>query len=643
MFPITVFKNKKHTMNFMGGNVYDFPAHIDPYQFEVSSDKELNHRVERNQSEVNVYLSDFQTFCFYCGEESQNIIPCFLHDGSGNNLWLLDDLRSSFVICQTCCDYAGKLNVSYRKRVQGVKKGRLAELLKFEPDVLLPTMEPVDLHFEFTLNGEIEPRSMRAQRTIERFSLNRPELIKRRRRAMDVIDFDDPVNNIYLDGVYPLDVCFVGLSTKQNSILPFNVAKNEISGFSSFYQVRLSTDEDFKYKSRVFKSTVKNIKNGRANDGFVGLERVLFSGIRNFQPRQEIVFSGKNSILLLGENGVGKSTLLSLLEKSIKPYSKFDLSKFVSKEASQSEQEVFVEYSNQEGFVHFQTNMKLEGRRRKCNVIKVAEGRISNSIIDTFESWLVEISKDEQTFSWVARRLKILLDFPNEYELISEENMSYWLDSASGRRKYLDEFSSGYRSLMTAFYLIVSKLYFQSEDSSYELEKSLSGTLVLIDEIELHLHPRLKMSVVGTLQEVFPQVLFIITTHDPLVIKSANAKTKILLLKENENRKTEINDNLPSHMFLNTEQILTSPFFGLDSTSKDERKDVWPQYHKALKDDDRKKASVYREQLADSGLFGSTYREYLAFSAVDAYLAKKKIPRADEIAELLEMIEADDA
>lgn len=643
MFPITVFKNKKHTMNFMGRNIYHFPTHVDPYQFEVSSDNELIYRIERNQSEINVYLSDFQSYCFYCGEESKNIAPCFLHDGSGINLWLLDDIRSSFVICKTCCNYAGKLNVSYRKRVRRVKKGSFTELLKFEPDILLPTMEPVDLHFEFTLAGEVEPKSVRAQRTIERFSLNRPELIQRRRKAMNVIDFDDPVNNIYLDGVYPLDVCIVGLSTKQNAILPFNVVKNEMSGFSRFYQLRLSSDEDFKFKSRLFKSTVKDKHVRIISDSFVGIEKISLSGVRDFYEKQEVIFSGKNSILLLGENGVGKSTLLSVIEKSIKPYSNFKLSNFSSKDVDQPIQRVFVKYSNKNGFVHFQSSVKQEGRREKCNVIKVAEGRISNSLVDSFESWLVGIYQDKQVFDWVARRLKILLDFTNEYELTSEGNTCFWLDSVSGRRKYLEEFSSGYRSLMTAFYLIVSKLYFQIEDGVYELEKSLSSTVVLIDEIELHLHPRLKMIVIGTLQQVFPQVLFIITTHDPLVIKSANKETKILLLKENESKKTEINDNLPSHMFLNTEQILTSPFFGLDSTSSDDRKDVWTQYHKALKEDDRENASVYRAQLADSGLFGSTYREYLAFSAVDAYLAKKKIPRVDDIAELLEKIEGGDA
>lgn len=43
------------------------------------------------------------------------------------------------------------------------------------------------------------------------------------------------------------------------------------------------------------------------------------------------------------------------------------------------------------------------------------------------------------------------------------------------------------------------------------LESSLG--IVLIDEIETHLHPRWKMQVVSALRRAMPQVQFIFTTH----------------------------------------------------------------------------------------------------------------------------------
>lgn len=53
--------------------------------------------------------------------------------------------------------------------------------------------------------------------------------------------------------------------------------------------------------------------------------------------------------------------------------------------------------------------------------------------------------------------------------------------------------------------------------------------VVLIDEIELHLHPGLQRVIVPRLRKVFPQVQFIITTHSPQVLSSLHAANVRLL------------------------------------------------------------------------------------------------------------------
>ena len=51
------------------------------------------------------------------------------------------------------------------------------------------------------------------------------------------------------------------------------------------------------------------------------------------------------------------------------------------------------------------------------------------------------------------------------------------------------------------------------------LENPLHGEgIVLIDEIELHLHPKWQREVINKLREVFPNIQFILTTHSPQVI-----------------------------------------------------------------------------------------------------------------------------
>jgi predicted ATP-binding protein involved in virulence len=56
-----------------------------------------------------------------------------------------------------------------------------------------------------------------------------------------------------------------------------------------------------------------------------------------------------------------------------------------------------------------------------------------------------------------------------------------------------------------------------------------TGGVVLIDEIDLHLHPRWQQKILDDLQIIFPQVQFIVTTHAPSVIQSMqNANLMIL-------------------------------------------------------------------------------------------------------------------
>jgi predicted ATP-binding protein involved in virulence len=47
--------------------------------------------------------------------------------------------------------------------------------------------------------------------------------------------------------------------------------------------------------------------------------------------------------------------------------------------------------------------------------------------------------------------------------------------------------------------------------------------IVIIDEIELHLHPSLQQEVIGRFQKAFPEIQFIVSSHSPLVISNLKA------------------------------------------------------------------------------------------------------------------------
>ena len=69
--------------------------------------------------------------------------------------------------------------------------------------------------------------------------------------------------------------------------------------------------------------------------------------------------------------------------------------------------------------------------------------------------------------------------------------------------------------------------------------ENLEG-VVLIDEIDMHLHPRWQWKILGALRATFPNVQFIIATHSPIVISSAEDSK--LILMESPNKIRELPD-----------------------------------------------------------------------------------------------------
>ncbi len=58
--------------------------------------------------------------------------------------------------------------------------------------------------------------------------------------------------------------------------------------------------------------------------------------------------------------------------------------------------------------------------------------------------------------------------------------------------------------------------------------------IVLLDEIDLHLHPRLQRGLVPRLREALPLVQFIVTTHSPLVLSSFDRAELVVLDRDSE-------------------------------------------------------------------------------------------------------------
>jgi predicted ATP-binding protein involved in virulence len=124
----------------------------------------------------------------------------------------------------------------------------------------------------------------------------------------------------------------------------------------------------------------------------------------------------------------------------------------------------------------------------------------------------------------------------------------------------LDQLSAGYQSIL-AFALDLSLAF------GGELQQDLSTEnfegMVLIDELEVHLHPEWKMRVVSDLRSVFPHVQFVATTHDPLCLRGALPGEIHLLERDDDNVAVQQID-VPEG--LDADEILTGTWFGLNTT-----------------------------------------------------------------------------
>ena len=183
-------------------------------------------------------------------------------------------------------------------------------------------------------------------------------------------------------------------------------------------------------------------------------------------------------------------------------------------------------------------------------------------------SWLLRLRKDEpDRHAEVVALLDALLApharlFPIP---VGDEN----LFDVSGTELPFRALSDGYRAYVG---WIADLLYHLSRGSPKDQKLVDSRGIVLVDEVDLHLHPAWQQSVIANVARALPSLQFILTSHSPLVAGTVHAANLFVL-------ETKIRDGINrSHLRpsgeevygLSADQILTSGSFGLTSARNPE-------------------------------------------------------------------------
>lgn len=98
----------------------------------------------------------------------------------------------------------------------------------------------------------------------------------------------------------------------------------------------------------------------------------------------------------------------------------------------------------------------------------------------------------------------------------------------NGQEIMVDYLSDGEKCTLALFGDLARRLAIANPN----LDNPLGGDgIVLIDEIELHMHPTWQRKILTALNNVFPNIQFIITTHSPQVLGELNAEYTIFHIK----------------------------------------------------------------------------------------------------------------
>lgn len=195
----------------------------------------------------------------------------------------------------------------------------------------------------------------------------------------------------------------------------------------------------------------------------------------------------------------------------------------------------------------------------------------------------------------------------------SKVNASYneiMINTPSGEI-YYEYLSSGFKSIISILFGIIKEIEFRFKAPKINAE-DFQG-IILIDEIELHLHPEWQEKVVDILLDVFPKAQFFASTHSPHVIQTAKPKQIIALGLDNDN---VIQRDLPNSEFgfqgWSIEEILID-VMGMTSLRTEIFKDLITKFDQAIEDENSQIAEEIYSQLNKLLHPENTLRKLLKF------------------------------
>jgi uncharacterized protein (TIGR02646 family) len=600
--------------------------------------------------------------------------------------WLAYKWENMLAACPECNRSKGSRFPLKGNRNRAPVGTPLDKLVKEEALLLDPCFDQPEQHLIFSPNGSVAGATGQGRVTIEVLGLNREELVSARMK--EYLD----LKNEYLQLIKEFEEFPAASSQLADKLLTLNAAARPYAGmrrqfigewvqkvgkieikpsissivgdivqrpvFSSREQVSIkSSYRDFNRLQGEY-SLKKEEEKSRYYLRTHWIERI---DLHNYKIIKDLTLSptaGKhgrgNWLMLLGENGTGKSSILQAIAltmigdeyRAVINLRPDDVlrnhceSGYVRVYLTGNARPVELHFSK--GSPEFRSNLpdpkilllgygatRLLPRDDVSPSLGTEFAHVDNLFnpfipLKDASIWLSDLHKqDRRKFNMVARALKSLLTLEKSDELFCNPNRpGEVLIRAFGQTNTIKQQSDGYQTVIALACEIMAILLELWE------EMEVAEGIVLIDEIGSHLHPRWQMRVIDSLRRTFPRVQFITTTHYPLCLRGLYNRELVVLQRTPQNKLVAIDQDLPSIEGMRVDQLLTSEYFGLNSTLDPDLDGLFDEYYGllALRSRTREQNAHLNElkaRLNQVRLFGSTRRERLMLEAVDRFLAEE--------------------